>query len=103
MSDYLMLLEQTGRGRALEEANEQMGVLIRALQQRGGKGSITVQIKLEAQGPSLVASLGSVKIAAPRVEVGQSVFFTTPEGHLSRTPGPDAAADMLREMKAKSE
>lgn len=78
------LMAELHKGKFLPEVNEELRKVTRACAEFGGKGSLTITIKVDAAtGKSSTASItGDVKTKVPKQELRPTVRFLTPAGDI---------------------
>jgi hypothetical protein len=83
----LTLLETVDGGAPLREAEEMLRDIVAESHERGGKGELTLKVKLAttiARGTPKVEVRLEVNGKAPKVPAGVSTFFATADGVLRR-------------------
>lgn len=103
MSALLELIEQYGHGHLIETGDEELKRLVAAMIQTGKPGEITIKLKLKPQGPTFLASGGDVSVKIPKAKAPESIFFADGDNGLTRSPTPEASADLLRSMMENRE
>lgn len=68
--------------------------LIRSVKETGRKGELTIVLKVKPSGNSLLVT-ADFKVKKPARERGESLFFATPDGNLTRT-SPQKQLDLKR-------
>lgn len=71
-------------GGALEEIREAITQVTKAVNERGGKGSVSLTLKFEKLGRKQLTISDAVKAVVPPVVKDPTMFFCTDEGALSR-------------------
>lgn len=91
MADVLAVLAQVGRGRGLQEIGSEFDRVLEAVRTAGGTGEVTIKLKIHGkawdQNTNRLTEVGvshQVSSKAPKRKIGESTFFVTREGDLSR-------------------
>jgi hypothetical protein len=81
------VLREIRRGRAVEQATRLLGEVVRAVDETGKVGTVTIEIKVKPEkgGGSQKTLLCSVKAKKPEADIPEAVFFSDPEGDLHRS------------------
>jgi len=106
MADVLGVLAQIARGEALNEIGREFRDVVDDVRGNGGTGEITIKIKVQATGWDQrsgllreVAVTHSVASKRPRRKLGNSTFFVTSDGDLSRNDPAQMELDGMLEEK----
>lgn len=86
MTLFTDVLRQFRNGRLVDEATRQFNELVRAVDDTGKTGSLTltVTIKPEKGGGNQKALIAQVKTKTPQSELPEAVFFSDEDGNLHR-------------------
>ena len=76
------VLRHLGAGCLMDEASEKMSDLVKAVDQTGKAGKITITIKLRKATAGALAVTGDVTVKKPAEQPMESLMFATPEGNL---------------------
>lgn len=81
------VLRDIRRGRAVEQATRLLAEVVRAVDETGKPGEVTMTIKVKPEkgGGSQKVILCSVKANKPEGDIPEAVFFSDPDGDLHRT------------------
>ena len=81
------VLRDIRRGRAVEQASSMMAELVRAVDETGKPGELTLKIKVKPEkgGGSQKTITCEVKAKKPVQDIPEAVFFSDPDGDLHRT------------------
>lgn len=71
-------------GGALESVRDAITQVTKAVNERGGKGSVTLQLSFEKLGRKQLKVTDAVKFTVPQVVKDPTMFFCTDDGQLSR-------------------
>lgn len=90
MADYIQTLLEARNGQIAADINRKFGDLLAGIRETGKAGKITVVLAVK---PSRVkdfqvaevAISHDCKIAKPEQDIGEAVFFVTPDGGLTRS------------------
>jgi hypothetical protein len=93
---FAFTLAQLRSGKTQEELSEELNSLIQACRSTGKKGEITLTISVRPdRGDTGQYFLRpSVKVKAPAFEVGDTLFWGTPEGNLQRNDPSQSEMDL---------
>lgn len=81
MKDLHGYIKDLDRGRVSEEAGAQLRKVVAAVQRTGQKGTLTLQLVIEATGDGEHVSMDAkIKSVAPAAATMSTLFLTTPEG-----------------------
>ena len=83
MSKTAALLESLNGGETMRDAAADLAELIAAVEETGGKGSLTITLKLERKQNRRVIIRAAVKPSIPREEPNPELRYVTREGELS--------------------
>lgn len=84
MANYLQTIENIYQGNLVDELNEQLTELVKACELTLKQGSITLEIKIKAQGNTGQMEIKpAVKTKIPQHERGTAIMFATPEHNLT--------------------
>lgn len=75
-------LRHLGAGCLMDEASEKMSDLVKAVDQTGKAGKITITISLRKATAGALAVTGNVQVKKPAEQPIESLMFATPEGNL---------------------
>jgi hypothetical protein len=104
-TDFLDLLMLMRGGQVAVDLNEKFNEVLGAVIDTGGKGELTIRIKME---PSKLGMGGTVleveteheaKMKKPELKVGPAVFFVTKDGRLTREDPAQVAMFEMAERK----
>jgi hypothetical protein len=75
------------KGRAVEQATRLLAEVVRAVDETGKPGSLTITltVKPEKGGGSQKTIIAAVKAKKPEGDIPEAVFFSDPDGDLHRT------------------
>lgn len=81
------VLRDIRRGRAVEQATRLLAEVVRAVDETGKPGSVTLTltVKPEKGGGSQKTIIAAVKAKKPEGDIPEAVFFSDPDGDLHRT------------------
>lgn len=84
---YMYMLTQLRGGKLQEELSQELNQLIQDCRKVGKKGEITLTVVVNPdKGDSGQYFMRpDIKIKSPKPEVGETMFWATPEGNLQRT------------------
>lgn len=87
MRPFTDVLRDIRRGRAVDQATRLLGEVVRAVDETGKPGSVTLTltVKPEKGGGSQKTIIAAVKAKKPEGDIPEAVFFSDPEGDLHRT------------------
>lgn len=93
------VLRDIRKGRAVDLATERLAELVRAVDETGKAGSLTltINVKPEKGGGSAKTIAVEVKAKIPEVDLPEAVFFSTEDGALLRSD-PAQAEMAFREV-----
>jgi hypothetical protein len=100
MIPFTDILGQIRKGRPNEEATQALADVVRAVDETGKPGSVTVTLKVTPSkhgGPEKTI-LAEVKAKKPIAEIPPAVFFSTEDGDLLRSD-PNQEEMVFREVK----
>lgn len=81
------ILRQIRRGAPVEEATQALADVVRAVDETGKPGKITLELVIKPAkhgGPEKVIAC-AVKATKPRASIAEAIFFSTDDGDLLRT------------------
>jgi hypothetical protein len=90
MTDLLQILLEMRSGQVAADCNAKFNSVLKAVLETGGKGKLGIELTIA---PSRMGMGGAVievelhhdiKVKAPELQIGKSVFFVGPDGELSR-------------------
>ena len=81
------ILREIRRGRAVDQATRLLADVVRAVDETGKPGSVTITltVKPEKGGGSQKTILAAIKAKKPEGDIPEAVFFSDPEGDLHRS------------------
>ncbi|MBN8955040.1 MAG: hypothetical protein J0H17_00290 [Rhizobiales bacterium] len=81
------VLREVRKGRAVDLASERLADLVRAVDETGKAGSITITLKVKPEkgGGSQKTIAVDVKAKIPEIDLPEAVFFSDREGDLHRS------------------
>jgi len=81
------VLRDVRRGRAVEQATRMTAEVVRAVDETGKPGELTIKIKVKPEkgGGSQKTITCEVKSKKPEQDIPEAVFFSDPDGDLHRT------------------
>lgn len=83
MADFSQTLSDIYNGGLLDDLSERLTQVVKASEQTGKTGSITLTLKIKTQGSSGQVEIKPViKSVVPEFENGTALMFITPEGNL---------------------
>lgn len=83
--DFKNVLMQLRGGKVQEELSEKLGQLVAACRETNKKGELTLTLKMAPDlSTGTYAITDSVKYKIPQHDVGDTVFYGTPEDKLTR-------------------
>lgn len=93
------ILRDIRRGRAVEQATRLLGEVVRAVDETGkpGQVTITLTVKPEKGGGSQKTIIAAVKAKKPEGDIPEAVFFSDGDGDLHRAD--PAQNEMFSEVK----
>lgn len=98
MSDTLMCLSRHDSGQFVESVDDELARIAKDVVRYGGSGSVTIKLTVKANGDRGVSLTPTVAATAPKRVSGQAFYYPDADGHLSRTPPEDEAAQLLRSV-----
>lgn len=98
-SHFLMALGRHDGGHVVETADEQLRDVIAAVMRTGKKGSVTIQLNVEANGEQGLQTSFGVKANAPQVQFGKSFYYSDKNGDLSRQPTDYVQQSLLKQER----
>lgn len=80
------ILREYRQGRAVDEASERLAELVRAVDETGKVGTLTIVLKVkpEAGGGTQKTIAAEIKMKKPEQPLPEAVFFSDEEGDLHR-------------------
>lgn len=82
---FAQLIQEQRAGSLHDEASDAMNELVRACQETGKKGSLTLKLNVTPTGDGVTVSVtDDVKIAAPKPDAKPAVFYCDEYGNLLR-------------------
>lgn len=78
------VLQKMDDGGALEDFRDALAEVTRAVEARGGNGSVSLTLKIEKIGRRQLKVVDEVKFTVPKIVKEPTVFFATDDGQLSR-------------------
>lgn len=90
MTDVLAVVMDMRNGAVAADCNNKFNDVLKAVIETGGKGELTIKLKLEPAKMGMggvvveVEASHECKVKKPELAVGRSVFFVTGEGDLTR-------------------
>lgn len=87
MRPFTDVLRDIRRGRAVDQATRLLAEVVRAVDETGKPGSVTLTltVKPEKGGGSQKTIVAAVKAKKPEGDIPEAVFFSDPAGDLHRT------------------
>lgn len=82
--NFLELLQGFRRGELLGECDRKLSELVGAIHETGGKGEITIKLKLDTNKAGQIECNPAVQVKKPSRALGTGIYFATDEGRLSR-------------------
>lgn len=81
------VLREIRKGRAVDLASERLADLVRAVDETGKAGSVTITLKVKPEkgGGSQKTIAVEVKAKIPEIDLPEAVFFSDGEGDLHRS------------------
>lgn len=81
------VLRDIRRGRAVEQATRLLAEVVRAVDETGKAGEVTIKMKVKPEkgGGSQKTITCEVKAKKPEADIPEAVFFSDPDGDLHRT------------------
>jgi hypothetical protein len=107
MNDLLQVILDMRSGRVATDCNEKFNEMIAAVLETGGKGELVIKIKAapatKGRGGCVLSIVTEheCKIKKPELEIGDSIFFVTPDGLLTREDPAQAAMFAEEPAEAK--
>lgn len=98
---FLEFLQSFRRGELLHEADRALRDLLEAMQDTGGKGSLTIKLPFELNKAGQVECVPSIEVKKPKRPMGTGIYFIGDEGRLTRND--PNQPDMLDELEARRE
>lgn len=78
------VLQTMDDGGALEELREALLTVAKAVNERGGKGAVTLRLNFEKRGKNQLEITDQVSFTVPKVAKDPKTFFATQDGQLTR-------------------
>jgi len=104
--DFVTMLMEVQSGEAAMLADRKLQELVQAIRDTAGGGTLTLKMSVKpgklGMGGSVqtVVATVDVQIKKPELQLGDSIFYVTEEGQLSRSdPRQDALFEMKKEEK----
>lgn len=81
------ILREIRRGRAVDQASRMLAELVRAVDETGKPGELTIKLKVKPEkgGGSQKTILAEIKAKKPEGDIPEAVFFSGPDGDLHRS------------------
>lgn len=95
-SHFLMALGRHDEGSVVETADEALRDVISQVMRTGKKGSVTLTMEVEPNGPKGLEVSCKLAAKAPQLAFGKSFYFTNQSGDLTRTPPRGEEGQLLR-------
>jgi hypothetical protein len=96
------VLREIRNGEALDNLSEKLNQLVKAVDETGKGGELTLKITLKPMKSGAIEICDDVKIKKPELPVGTSLFFPTVEGNLQRNDPRQTEIPGLREVSTES-
>lgn len=81
---FIDTLRQIEAGFLLEDLAEKQRELVEAIQHTGKKGTLTITLSYVPEGQGQLSIAADLKVKAPQMARGRSLFFITPDANLDR-------------------
>lgn len=81
--DFLTILGELDSGSIADDGLYQLSEVVRAVRKSGKKGSVTLKLEIAPDGQQVVIS-GKVDAKIPMPAKGQTIYFATDAGELTR-------------------
>lgn len=82
--NFLDILRICQRGNTVEQLNDNMAELTKAVMEANGTGSLTLKISMKPDGNNSVELDSVVTLKKPNIKRGKTIMFVSPDGALVR-------------------
>lgn len=82
--NFFDVLRIAQRGNTVEQLNDSLAELTKAVMDARGSGSLTLKISLKPDGDNSVEMDSTVTLKKPNIKRGKTIMFVSPEGALVR-------------------
>jgi len=96
---FLTFLQTFRRGDLMTEADRQLGELMEAIAETGGKGEITLKLPFKVNDAGQIECVPQLTAKKPRRPMGTGIYYVTEDGRLSRRD--PSQMDMLDELEPR--
>jgi len=97
---FSLVLAAIRYGGLHDELTDQLAALVKACNDTGRKGSLTLTLSLKPGKAGQIELADDIKVKIPAHEKGQTLLFATPEGNLQREDPRQMSLEGLREVPA---
>ena len=78
------VLQNIDDGGTLEELRDAISQVSKAVDARNGTGKVTLELTFSREGRAQLSVTDKVKVTLPPIKKDKTIFFSTPDGQLSR-------------------
>ena len=78
------VLAQLSSGQVVDDLNESVAEVTKAVEESGKAGSLTLKIAIAPNGESMVTFEATVTTKTPKASLGKTLFYTDAEGGVHR-------------------